>query len=254
MKKWIALLLAFSLCASLAACGGPEDPDHAYVLSLMERGDYDMAISVLENLRDKANGTTSAEVTPTEATPNTTEAAPATTEAPRETAPAETVTIIEAPAAAPQPVSSDRIQAAADLVIRFMEEKGNAMVEDYETNAGARARDISVSHAMEYQLNNWDTFPAYFLLVCLEADVFYDNVFNDKVYLLQDLDSGMIYDSSMLHDNIPDPAASMEDVCLRAVNAYISYLFFNRDIMWAEHETREELSAADISAINEALK
>ena len=68
------------------------------------------------------------------------------------------------------------------------------------------------------------------------------------------LDSGMIYDSSMLHDNIPDPAASMEDVCLRAVNAYISYLYFNTDFMWAEHESREELSASDISIINDTLK
>ena len=51
MKKWIALLLAVAVCASLAACGGTGNPDHDYVLALMEKGDYDMAIKVLENLR-----------------------------------------------------------------------------------------------------------------------------------------------------------------------------------------------------------
>ena len=51
MKKMIALLLAFSLCLSLTACGTGND-DHDYILSLLEKGEYDMAIHVIEGLKD----------------------------------------------------------------------------------------------------------------------------------------------------------------------------------------------------------
>lgn len=142
---------------------------------------------------------------------------------------------------------------ATDLVNRFMEEKGNALVEAYENNAGKRARDISVSHALEYRLGNWDGFTVHFMLVCLEADICTDG-FYEQVYLLADLDSGKIYDSTMLHDSIPDPAVTMDDVCLRATNAYMSYVMYNPGQVWADMEIREELTDADIAAVNEALK
>ena len=241
MKKFIVFLLATALCLSMAACGGTGYPDHDYVLALMEKGDYDMAIQVLEHLRDQAGGTPVSTQAPTAAPTEVPTAAP--TEVPT-----------EAPTEVPQPVTGDRVQIAINLVSRFMEEKGNTLVQNYEKDFGAKARDISVSHAMEYQLADWDKFNAHFLLVCLEADVVHDNIVTDKLYLLQDLNSGIIYDSSMLHDNISDPAATMEDVCLRAITAYISHLIFNTDQMWSEMETREGLSSADIAAINEALK
>ena len=234
MKKWIALLLAVSLCAALAACGGTKNPDHDYVLSLMEKGDYDMAIQVLEHLREQAGGTASAD-------------------AAQNTTPAETAAATEMPTEPSQPVITGQVQMATDLVNRFMEEKGNALVEAYENNAGKRARDISVSHALEYRLGNWDGFTVHFMLVCLEADICTDG-FYEQVYLLADLDSGKIYDSTMLHDSIPDPAVTMDDVCLRATNAYMSYVMYNPGQVWADMEIREELTDADIAAVNEALK
>lgn len=244
MRKWIALLLAVLLCLSVTGCGGSGNPDHDYVLSLMEKGDYDMAIQILEHLKEQAGGAPA-----TEATQDT---VPTETAAPTE---ASTEAPTEAPAEVFLPnVGSNVVQMTIDLVNRFMEEKGYAMVEAYENNSGSKAREVSVSHAMEYRLENWDTFNAHFLLVCLEADVAYDIYFNDKLYILQDLDSGMIYDSSMLHNNIPDPAATMEDVCLRAINAYLSHLMHNPDLMWSEREIREELTDADISKVNEAIK
>ena len=55
MKKLTALILTVCLCLSLAACGGSGtgNPDHDYILHLLEQGDYDMAIRVIEGLRDK---------------------------------------------------------------------------------------------------------------------------------------------------------------------------------------------------------
>lgn len=43
MKKLTALLLVLFLCLSLAACGNTGNPDHDYILHLLEQGDYDMA-------------------------------------------------------------------------------------------------------------------------------------------------------------------------------------------------------------------
>lgn len=54
MKRLTALLLVVCLCLSLAACGGSGNPDHDYVLHLLEQGEYDMAIHVIEGLRDKS--------------------------------------------------------------------------------------------------------------------------------------------------------------------------------------------------------
>ena len=51
MKRVIALSLLLSLCLSLAACGGTGNKDHDYILQLLENGEYDMAIHVIEGLK-----------------------------------------------------------------------------------------------------------------------------------------------------------------------------------------------------------
>ena len=53
MKKAISLLLAMVLCFMLAACGssGTGNEDYDYIISLLDRGEYDMAIQVIEMLR-----------------------------------------------------------------------------------------------------------------------------------------------------------------------------------------------------------
>ena len=58
MKKILAMLLALALMASLAACGGSRtgNQEQDYILSLLEEGDYDTAIRVLEVLRDRDAG------------------------------------------------------------------------------------------------------------------------------------------------------------------------------------------------------
>lgn len=57
MKKVISLLLIVSLCVSLSACGGTGNDDHDYILSLLEKGEYDMAIYVIEGLKNGKAGT-----------------------------------------------------------------------------------------------------------------------------------------------------------------------------------------------------
>lgn len=53
MKKTISLLLALVLCFMLVACGssGTGNEDYDYIISLLDRGEYDMAIQVIEMLR-----------------------------------------------------------------------------------------------------------------------------------------------------------------------------------------------------------
>ena len=52
MKKILAILLVISLCLSLAACGGTGNETYDYILQLLKNEDYDMAIHVIEGLRD----------------------------------------------------------------------------------------------------------------------------------------------------------------------------------------------------------
>ena len=56
MKRIFTFFLVLALCLSLAACGGTGNETHDYILSLLEKGDYDMAIHVIEGLRDGKTG------------------------------------------------------------------------------------------------------------------------------------------------------------------------------------------------------
>ncbi|MGN1249488.1 MAG: hypothetical protein ACI4XW_05355, partial [Candidatus Spyradocola sp.] len=52
MKKTLFLLVALALCLTLTACSsGTGNADYDYILSLLDRGEYDMAIQVIEMLR-----------------------------------------------------------------------------------------------------------------------------------------------------------------------------------------------------------
>ena len=57
MKKVISLLLALSLCFSLAACGSTGNETHDYILYLLEEENYDMAIYVIEGLKEGNSNT-----------------------------------------------------------------------------------------------------------------------------------------------------------------------------------------------------
>ncbi len=55
MKKLISLILALLLCVSTVGCGKTNE-DHEYILHLLEQEEYDMAIRVIEALRDEKGG------------------------------------------------------------------------------------------------------------------------------------------------------------------------------------------------------
>ena len=57
MKKMLCLLTAAALCLSLGACGSAKNKEHEFILSLLEQGEYDKAIQVIEILRDGEGGT-----------------------------------------------------------------------------------------------------------------------------------------------------------------------------------------------------
>ena len=61
LKKCIALLVILALCLTLAACAdssGSANPDYEYLLHLLDNGEYDMAIQVIEMLRKNAPSST----------------------------------------------------------------------------------------------------------------------------------------------------------------------------------------------------
>lgn len=51
MKKLFSLLIIFVLLFSLCACGSTGNKDYDYIIALLEEGNYDMAIHVIEGLR-----------------------------------------------------------------------------------------------------------------------------------------------------------------------------------------------------------
>ena len=51
MKKLFSLLIICALLFSLCACGSTGNKDYDYIIALLEEGNYDMAIHVIEGLR-----------------------------------------------------------------------------------------------------------------------------------------------------------------------------------------------------------
>ena len=162
MRKILSFCIAAALCLSLGACGSAKNSDHDYILSLLERGEYDKAIRVIEILRDGAEGT--------------------------QTQSAQTAAM-EGPVAG----ATDREKLAADTVKAFLKNTGDAAIRKYEDVVGEKARPTMVTHAMEYRLGNWDGkgTNAHCMLIWLSADVAWDNSAYDSVQILLDMDTGI---------------------------------------------------------------
>ena len=233
MKKLIALLLAVTLCVSLAACGGAKNPDQEYVLALMEKGDYDMAIRVLENLRDQAGGSPKEEPETTEPT--------------------------AAPTAAPL-VLSEMQQQVLDAVNRFLEETGNTWMEQYEQGIGQAPRPVTVTHGASYVLEKWEGFDyVECLLIRLEMDVlYYDEDGNggvtDVMYIAIDAKTGTIYNATMPQKADGEkPIYDTEAALLRHIlGSYASYILYNTEYVWSSAGKLTVLSQEEIQGINKA--
>ena len=264
MRKILSFCIAAALCLSLGACGSAKNSDHDYILSLLERGEYDKAIRVIEILRDGAEGTQtqSAQTTATEAAAvQTTAADTAATETTvPQTAAADTAATQTAAMEGPVAGATDREKLAADTVKTFLENTGDAAIKQYEDVIAKKARPTTVTHAMEYRLGNWDGkgTNAHCMLIWLSADVVWDNSAYDSVQILLEMDTGKNYDSLNADWNLIDACGgdptNKEEFNTIALNAYHSYVLYGEEQMWTEWEIREEFSDSELAAINEALK
>lgn len=217
------------LLISLTACSRTGNPDHDYVLALMEKGDYAMAIQVLEHLQAQS-GTGTQPLPATEAVEETTQ-------------PAAVLTAIQ--------------QLATDTVIQFMADKGNALVTAYEAHSGTRARIPTVVHAIEYRLGNCDGngSSAHCLLISMEADIYADDGFCDRLQLLVDMDTQTVYNSAQIDQALlsRENPANEDEFNHFLLNSYYSYIIHGADQLWEDSEIRETLTDTDLTAINNAL-
>ena len=236
MKKWIALLLAVAVCASLAACGGTGNPDHDYVLALMEKGDYDMAIKVLENLRGETEIAAESEIA-TEAQADT-----AATEAVK---PASNLSSVE--------------QLVVDTVNQFMVDKGNDLSQAFKDIIAEDPRPLTVTHAMEYRLGNCDGNGnvAHCLLIYLSGDIAGDWGADDKLQLLLDMDTQKLYNSVDVDfdlistwDGMP---TNKEEFNITALGCYRTFVEDNTQWLMSDSAIYEPLTEDALAAINEAL-
>lgn len=251
MKKILCLWTVAALCLSLGACGSAKNKEHEYILSLLEQGEYDKAIQVIEILRDGEEGT------------QTQPAQTAATEAPAADAPATEPSAVEAPASPTVPLSAgltERQKLPADTVKAFLENTGDAAVKEFEEVTGSKARPTTVTHAMEYRLGNWDGkgTNAHCMLIRLDMDVACDGGVDDSVRILLDMDTGKSYNSMDLDWSLIDACGGIptnkEEFNTLALNSYHSYVAFGNEFIWADMEIREELTQEELAAINEALK
>lgn len=257
MKKILCLLTAAALCLSLGACGSTKNKEHEYILSLLEQGEYDKAIQVIEILRDGAGGANPqpAQTTATEAP------ATAATEAPAidATEPSAAQTPAS-PTVPPSAGLTDRQKLAADTVKAFLKSTGDAAVKEFEEVTGSKARPTTVTHAMEYRLGNWDGkgTNAHCMLIWLDMDVACDGGANDSVQILLDMDTGKCYNSLDIDWSLIDACdgnpTNKEEFNTIALNSYHSYVAYGNEFIWADMEIREELTQEELAAINEALK
>jgi len=248
MKKRILLMLAAWMFLSFTACGsGTGNADHDYVIALMEKGDYDMAITVLEHLREQSAGDTpSASAADAEKVPPA--ATPAVTKQPEVSAPAR------------NDAANGTTPLLVDAVNRFLSEKGQAMMDSYRNNIGEEPGPVSVSHAMKYHMPDCDGHgsDANCLLIHLTGNFHMDAAIFDSIQLLLDLDTGELYDSTEVDwerisacGGIP---SDKEVFHMIAANAYYSYILSNgQGPLWSDKESCEVLTADDLAGINEGL-
>ena len=238
MKRLTAFLLILTLCLSLTACSGTGNPDQDYVLALMEKGDYDMAIQVLENLRAKSGAATNPASVP--------DVTDALTEPPTE--PVSTLT--------------DTQQLVVETVTRFMEETGNTWVQQFENEIGNKARPVTVSHAAGYLLEDWEDFDHVdCLMIRLDMDwlVFEEDgsgaCFN-SMYILLDKDTDVIYNGLMpKKTNGEFPIYDTVDALMpHILGSYESYITFGTDCVWSSEGILKPLAEEEIQIINKVLE
>ena len=155
----------------------------------------------------------------------------------------------------------EREQLAVDTVNRYMTEKGNEMVASYENDIGLEARNVTVTHAMDYVLENWEMYDyVHCLMIRLAMDaVIFDENGNGGVYdhmcIVLDVETGEIYDLTMpVQTNGEVPIYDTVDTLMPAlVNAFDSAIVFDEPIVWSSAAQQDAFTAKELKNINKAI-
>ena len=242
MKKVFITILCLLLCFALCGCGSKGNPDHEYILTLLEKGEYDMAIEIIQHLKERENGGVSQ--------PQPSESTSPTVETPAQ-APA------QLPAEAPTPVG-DVDEQVVDLVKRFMEEQGKEQMALYEQLTGGKAEAVSVLHALKYQLSDVDgkKNDVSYLMVDLGGSFAYDNAVFDSIQIVYDSQRDILVSSANIDWNLigSGEVTSPEQFQHIAANSYRSYLDGTNQVLWTELEEIAQYSSEQIGSINSRLK
>ena len=243
MKKLFCLLLAVLICLGFAACGAEPDPDHEYILSLLEKGEYDMAIEIIEHIKER-KGAASAQKGEADSKVAGEDEAPAAAAA--------------VPAEVPAGQSADIEVQITDLVDRFMDADGKEFQKEYKKISGNKAGSICLLKAAEYFLEDADGqgTPAHFILLSIGGNFAYGGYSFDAIQLAYDIDRGTFMSSANIDWNSigSGEITTVEQLQNVLVNAYYSYTAYSGDILWTEMEEINELSAESIERINQQLK
>lgn len=235
MKK-LPIILALVLCFVLAGCGAKLTTEEEYLLTLVQEGNYDMAIQVIENIRIREGGAASAVPAASDAT-----------EVPVETT-------VET-----EPPMTERAQLALDTVNRFLEEEGYALMQAYKEAIGEDAGTPKVTHAMEYRLGNCDGngSSSHLLLMNLQMNVAYGDGVNDNLQMILDLDTQTLYNSSRYDEAMVLACNGMptneEEFNMIALNACWNIAYADNDILMSDAEICEIFTEEEIAAINNHL-
>ena len=156
---------------------------------------------------------------------------------------------------------SDREQLAVDTVNRYMTEKGNEMVATYEEAIGQEARDVTVTHVLDYVLENWEMYDyVHCLMIRLAMDaVIFDENGNGGVYdhmcIVLDMETGEIYDLTMpVQSNGEVPIYDTVDTLMPVLaNAFDSAIVFDESIVWSSAAQQDAFTAKELKNINKAI-
>ena len=243
MKKR-ALILALCLLISfvLGGCGQKPNPDHEYIVSLLEKGEYDMAIDIIEHLKARESGSAQ----PADNKENTTSKVETPTETPT-----------EKPISVSTGLSGIDEAQILELVERFMKEQGNDVQMQYKELSGNKPGPISLLNVAEYFLEDTDGngTPGHFILMNIGGTFASIDAVFDAVQVAYDIDRGTFINSTNIDWNCigSGDITTVEQFHNMLANAYYSYLCYGSEILWTERETVENLDAEAISRINEKL-